>query len=138
LERILSPSFDFRTEVVLEESPPEWVEPPAEDIPAASAHMVDYQPSHVTVDVKTAVDGLLVLTDTYAPGWKAALDGRPVSLYVADHTFRAVVVPAGNHRVTFAYRPCGFYVGAALSLLGLITTTAVFFIPRLKGPNLLH
>ncbi|MFW6116205.1 MAG: YfhO family protein [bacterium] len=132
LERVLSSSFDFREEVVLEESPVQWTEPSTEAFQAASARVVDYQPNHVTVDVKTATDGLLVLTDTYAPGWKALLEDNPVPVYVADHTFRAVLVPAGAHRVTFVYRPQSFYVGATLSLLGLVVGSIMFLRRQLR------
>ena len=120
LQRVLDPSFDFREEVVLEQTPSRWVEPSGEVIPGASAQIVDYQPNRVAVEVETPADGLLVLTDTYAPGWQVLLDGRSVPMYVANHAFRAVVVPDGSHCVTFAYRPNTFYVGAGLSLLSLL------------------
>ncbi len=132
LERILSPSFDFREEAVLEEELPRWVEPSAESTAEASAHVMDYQPNRVTIDVQTASDGLLVLTDTYAPGWKALLDGEPVPVYVADHAFRAVVVPTGSHRITLVYQPRSFYAGAIITLLGLAAIGAVFLAPWVK------
>ncbi len=48
------------------------------------------------------------------------LDGKPTRLYVANHAFRAVVVPAGNHQIDFVYRPRSFVIGAVTSLAALI------------------
>jgi hypothetical protein len=116
LERITDSAFDFRERVVLEDTPADWTEPP--EIPAAAtAHIADYEPNYVRVEVGTGADGLLVLTDTYAPGWKALLDGQVTPIYVADHAFRAVVVPAGTHHVELMYEPLSFKAGATISLL---------------------
>jgi uncharacterized membrane protein YfhO len=117
LERLLDEQFNFRERVILEQQLPNWSEP--KQIPAmASEIRIDvYEPDRVLLDVWTEADGLLVLSDNYAPGGKAFLDGRSVPVYVADHAFRAVVVPAGQHWVEFVYRPQSFYAGATISLL---------------------
>ncbi len=125
LERVLDSDFDFRRSVVLEEKPTRWTAPSEEAAAAAFARIVDYQPDYVKIEVQTPTDGLLVLTDTYAPGWQALLDGHPVPIYVADHAFRAVVVPAGAHAVEFTYRPLSFQIGAAITLL---TVTAIVLV----------
>jgi hypothetical protein len=116
LERVTGDAFDFRASVVLEEMPENWTEPPREPTPSAVVRIVDYEPNRVSVEVETAADGLLVLTDTYMPGWQALLDGRATRVCVADHAFRAVVVPAGAHQVEFVYRPPAFEVGLGISL----------------------
>ena len=43
-----------------------------------SARLVDYRDEHVTIDADTPQPGVLVLTDSYAPGWKATVDGGRV------------------------------------------------------------
>jgi uncharacterized membrane protein YfhO len=60
--------------------------------------------------------------DTYDPDWHVDVDGRPASLMRANGLFRAVHLTAGEHLVTFSYRPRRFYQGAAmtgLTALGL-------------------
>jgi hypothetical protein len=125
LERVLDSAFDPRESVVLEQMPTDWTELPA-TASAAAVQFTDYQANRVTLDVETAADGLLVLTDTYAPGWKALLDGYPTPVYIANHAFRAVVVPAGTHQVEFVYKPLSFQIGVPTSLL---TITALVLIP---------
>jgi hypothetical protein len=124
LQRTTDGAFDFRESVVLEGAPEDWTEPPKVPSKPAVVRIVDYEPNRVSVEVETAADGLLILTDTYVPGWKALLDGQATRLYVADHAFRAVVVPAGVHQVEFVYRPLAFEVGWSVSLLTLAGVAA--------------
>src|SRR4030095_9312569 len=62
----------------------------------------------VLVRVNQSAPGLLVLADTYYPGWTARVDGRPVPILRANYLFRGVAVPAGSHRVEFHYVPLSF------------------------------
>ncbi|RME45869.1 MAG: hypothetical protein D6796_09820, partial [Caldilineae bacterium] len=78
-----------------------------------------YAPERIDLDVTLASPGWLLLTDTCYPGWRVTVDGTPAPLIEADLMFRAVEVPAGTHRLTFAYRPLSVFGGAALSLLGV-------------------
>ena len=127
LARITDGTFDFRRTVVLEEPPVGWIEAPAEDDTSAVL-ITDYLPNRVSIQVETAENGLLVLTDTFAPGWKAKIDGQKTKIYVANHAFRAVVVPAGTHHIEFVYQPLSFWGGAAISLItwGAMSALVVF------------
>ncbi len=78
-----------------------------------------------TVDVRVRTDrqSLLVLADARYPGWRVTVDGKPAELLQADHAFRGVVVPAGEHQVRFTYvdRPLQAGAGlAGLTVLGLV------------------
>jgi uncharacterized membrane protein YfhO len=59
------------------------------------------------------------VTDEYAEGWTASLDGQSVEIYPTLLSVRGVEVPAGQHRVEFFYRTPRFTLGLLLSLLGL-------------------
>ena len=75
--------------------------------PAADAavQVVSYQPEQIELDVTLDAPGVLVLADTWYPGWQATVDGVPAALLRANYLFRAVLLPAGQHRVQFDYRP---------------------------------
>jgi hypothetical protein len=60
---------------------------------------------------------LLVLADSYAPGWRASVDGQQVAIHPVNHLFRGVALGAGEHRVRFEYRPESVAAGAAPSLV---------------------
>lgn len=61
-------------------------------------------PDDVRISVKTDQTGLLVLTDSYYPGWKVYVDGQKKELWRADFVFRAVEIPPGEHLVEFVYK----------------------------------
>jgi uncharacterized membrane protein YfhO len=60
--------------------------------------------------------GLLVVSDSYYPGWRAWVDGNSVAIHRVNYGFRGVVVPAGRHTVEMEYEPASFQVGLFLSL----------------------
>jgi hypothetical protein len=63
------------------------------------------EPGRVEAVATSTTDGLLVLHDTFYPGWIAEVDGKSAPILRADILFRAVEVPAGTHRVTFRFAP---------------------------------
>lgn len=84
----------------------------------------------VVVDAMLEAPGLLVLADTAYPGWRATVDDRPAAIYVTNHLFRGVAVPAGPHRVRFEYRPWSISVGLVLSALGVLLLLALAWVDR--------
>ena len=64
--------------------------------------------------------GWLVLGDSYYPGWKAAINGRPIPIYRANLSMRAIYVPSGEHQVSFIFKPDSLRYGLALSGVTLI------------------
>lgn len=79
-----------------------------------------YEPLRVEIDVDSASDGLLVLTDTHYPGWKAFVDGEPRPILRANYLFRGVQVAAGRRRVEFRFEPASVRTGGFVSALALL------------------
>jgi hypothetical protein len=71
----------------------------------------------VLVHTECPMEGLLVLRDSWYPGWMAFLDGKRIPISRVNGCFRGVVVPAGEHKIRFLYRPILVYVSGAVSLL---------------------
>jgi hypothetical protein len=91
---------------------------------AACVQTVDYQPGWLQLQVSTQQPALLVLAESYYPGWTAWVDGTPAEIYRTDIAFRGVSVPAGTHTVRMEFRPAIFPISIAVSagtavLLGL-------------------
>ena len=113
LTALLDPGFDPTAEVLLPEAPgPHEAAAPSFQ---GSVHIAGLEPDEVRLDAELSHPGYVVLVDTFAPGWKADVDGAAAELRRANVAFRAVGVPAGRHRVTFRYRPRPVVAGLALS-----------------------
>jgi uncharacterized membrane protein YfhO len=82
------------------------------------------------LQVMAAENGLLVLSDTYYPGWKAFVNGKETKIYKADYTFRAIPLNAGVHRVAFVYDPISFKLGAGVTILGILGCVGMGWIAR--------
>lgn len=119
---LVAPGFDPRARVMLDGAPaPQAEVAAAQD---AALELTTDLPERIAVYTRSAGAGYLVVGDAWFPGWEAELDGDPVPLLRANLAFRAVAVPAGEHKVVMAYRPrplrTGFALaGAALAALGL-------------------
>ena len=121
LAAIHAPDFDPTQKVVLES---DRLGQPITPVANASAEIVGYGPNEILVDAKSLSDGVLVLSEVYYPGWRAWIDDRPVDVLRADYLFRAIELPAGQHRVRFLYDPPLFKFGAGLFIVTLIALGA--------------
>ncbi len=118
LSRLRSGSFDPRQHIVLEGAPAGL---PSAAGPARPARITAYTPLQVTVETDAEVASVLVLLDSYFPGWQASVDGQEVTIYRAQHNFRGVLLPPGSHRIEFQYKPLSFRIGAFVTgMSGLV------------------
>jgi hypothetical protein len=127
LRRLLQPSFDPAQEVVLDQAIP--IE--AKGRLDAAAKIVDYSDQQVIVQASLNDAGILVLADSYYPGWKAYIDGKEETIRRANLFFRAVPLPPGDHRVEFRYEPRSFAIGLAISISTLFAIVVISAVSHL-------
>jgi hypothetical protein len=96
-------------------------------------HIVTYEPEYISLEVQAASEGYVVLTDTYYPGWIATVDGQPAEVERADIMFRAVKVPAGQHRVEMRYQPQSFSLGSLIAIGTVVIVVGVWLIVRRRN-----
>ena len=120
LSMMLQKEFDPRREVLLEEAPPSLALRHAGGVSRGEAEIISESNNRLSLRVKVAEDSLLVLSDTYYPGWKAFVDGAETRIYRADYTFRAIPLKAGIHQAEFVYDPISFKLGAGVTFLGIL------------------
>jgi hypothetical protein len=97
---------------------------------SGEARLLRYEPEHVLVETVAMAPALLLLADTWDPGWSARIDGAPADSLAADGALRAVAVPAGRHRVEWTYSTPGLRQGALLSALSLCVLTGILCVGR--------
>jgi hypothetical protein len=84
--------------------------PPADGAapePTGTAQIVSEDLTRLTIRVVAHRPAYLQVNDSWAPGWKATLDGKHAAVLRSDYAFRAVFVPEGDHLVEMVYRPWG-------------------------------
>ncbi len=131
---IAEPGFDPRREVVVEQGTEGAGAMGAAALAAASGtpsatagavSVVDRTPADVRIQARLPQPGLVVLNDSWAPGWRVRVDGRDAKPVRVNDVMRGVAVGAGAHEVEWRYRVPGLRVGALLSLMALIGTAAL-------------
>jgi hypothetical protein len=71
-----------------------------------------YTPGEVKLAASLGCRGMVILTDTWFPGWTATVDGRDAVIHEAYGFLRGVVVDGGAHVITLRYRPRSVLLGA--------------------------
>ncbi len=99
--------------------------------PAAKmpAQILKYTPNNLMLKVSCLEDGWLLVTDRWAAGWRAKVNGVPVEVFGGNFIFRAVPVRSGENTIDFYY-PQRMYF--ALVLLSWGTLVAVLAMPPWK------
>jgi hypothetical protein len=111
------PAFDYRNVILLEEQPSIQL---SQEDPAPKLDIPSYGTDAMTIDVTTAENGMLFLSEVYYPAWKAYVDGKPVKIYRAFTTLRAVEVPKGTHKVELRYESEAFATGSMITIASLV------------------
>lgn len=104
-----------------------WI--PSEGAAEEVCRLVSYQADRVEVEATLASRGVVVLSDTYFPGWhvEVATDGgsyQSGDVLRTNRAMRGVLLQPGTHRVVFTYRPMSFWIGLAISLLAWVGLAA--------------
>ncbi|MCB0089970.1 MAG: YfhO family protein, partial [Caldilineaceae bacterium] len=73
-------------------------------------------PERVELRARSQEAALLVLSDSYYPGWRAWVDGAATPIYAANYLARGIKLPAGDHTVVFAYEPDSWRRGVQWSM----------------------
>lgn len=112
--------FDPARRVVLAGEGPEL-----ERCEGARVTIAAYAPNRVRLHAEMPCRGMVILSDTYYPGWRAYVGGRPARVWEAYGAVRGVVVEAGSHEVDFRFRPASVYAGVVLTALGILFTLLI-------------
>lgn len=117
LNYMLSDEFDPGKLVLLEEDPKLGEKRGSQ----GTVKIIKRTPNSTLFETSTDGDMILLYTDNYYDRWRAKLDEK-TSLPVirADHTFRAIPVPGGNHKILLYYDGSVAKKSALLSFLFFI------------------
>jgi hypothetical protein len=148
LSTIVDKDFNPEREALLEEepdffrsvtAPPYGQNPPPssqsyarDQMSSNKVELISESNNRLRLQVKTTENALLVLSDTYFPGWKALVNGTERKIYRVNYTFRALSLGPGTYSVEFIYDPLSVKLGALVTFLGILGCLVIEKINRKK------
>lgn len=76
----------------------------------ASITLVKNDNDRITYTSRSASNGFGVFSEIYyADGWVATIDGKEAPIIRTNYVLRGLVIPAGEHRIEFQFKPVSFY-----------------------------
>lgn len=92
--------------------------------PAAAGDTIfetTYAPNRLTYHSRLSRPRVAVFSEIYFPwGWQATVDGKPVEIGRVNYVLRALNLPAGNHTVTFEFKPQSVERAESISVASII------------------
>lgn len=137
LRALAHPRFDPRQHVVIDD-PTEALPKPSTTCrdPTPKVRTLERGPHQWSLATDSRCDRVLVLQQRLDTGWHVVVDGSPAEPLRANLAFAAVLLPAGEHQVTWRYTPKGLALGARLSLLTLLGLAVALVVSTRTGERL--
>ena len=123
---MLAGGIDPLKEVIVDEI----VELPARGSFTGETEILSYGNRSVSLRASLNRPGVLVLSDSFYPGWKVYVDGAERKVMRANYFHRGVLLPPGEHQVAFRYQPTSFLYGTIISLSTAILLLVYFVFRR--------
>jgi hypothetical protein len=90
-----------------------------------TVYMRRHTANDVYITANLRCPGMVILTDTWFPGWRATVDGNPVRIYETYGGVRGVIAGSGTHEIQMHYRPMSIILGALMTALATLITAVV-------------
>jgi hypothetical protein len=124
LPLLTSGAIDPYQIALVEGTPPETGVP--REAVGESAAVIAYEPDALTIATDAVAPGLLVVSEVYASGWRAFVDGAEVPVLPTHHVLRGVPLPAGQHTVALRYDPLSLRIGVWISGVAAVAMMTAF------------
>src|SRR5262249_35451568 len=124
LTALHDPAFDPKKTVIVSSRPSSL----SSLVPPSNAEQVTAQNSmkitrtgvnDLSFHASTNEPAVLVVSQTFYPGWKAIVDGVTTEVFPVDLTLTGIPLQGGAHDVHLVFDPMSFKAGAALTLLSI-------------------
>ena len=125
LQELTKDTFDPGKTVVLGAANSPGIVDPLEG--QGNAVIEERRPGYYKIKVKSSGDGVLVLSDGWAPGWRVYDNGNLSQILMTNYAFLGAPVHQGESLLEFKYEPVTLKIGAAITMLSLIVVFLGFY-----------
>jgi uncharacterized membrane protein YfhO len=70
------------------------------------------------------------VSDTFYPGWRVYVDSHSQPIVEVFGALRGIVIDEGSHSIEMRYEPLSVFIGALLSLAGVIACVVLAWVSR--------
>jgi hypothetical protein len=123
---VKQPGFDPANETIVEGLNTGWRDVARGEDVGADVKVLSYENNRVELAVNSPSRSFLVTSETFYPGWKATVNGRPAPILATNVAFRGIPLEAGENRIVMTYFPMLLVVGLIVSLLACAGTVMLF------------
>ncbi len=85
-----------------------------------------YRDNAIYIDAKTSEPAVLVLSESFYPGWEVRVDGVKKECLRLNYLFQGVALEKGRHQIVFKYRPPHFTLFLTISICSLALLLCVW------------
>ena len=85
-----------------------------------SIQLKSYAPNKLVYSSSSTSEQFAVFSEIwYGPnkGWQAFIDGQPVEHIRVNYLLRGMRIPAGNHEITYEFKPQSYFLGEKISMI---------------------
>ena len=76
-----------------------------------------YEPNDLNYHYTAPKQQVAVFSEIYyQPGWVATIDGKEAPIFRANYVLRAMLLPAGSHKVEMKFEPKSYFAGEKVAL----------------------
>jgi Bacterial membrane protein YfhO len=87
--------------------------------PVGRAILIVDRPGHIVVELNCPTQQLLIVNESFYPGWTTTIDGHDAKLLRVNGDFLGVVTPPGHHEICLEFQPDSLRIGRLVSCFGL-------------------
>ena len=95
-----------------------------------TAQISGYSANTVQITTNLRAPALIVLSDTYFPGWEVKINGMPSQIINTNCMMRGVFVDAGNSLIEMEYRPISGLAGGIISGISCLILVLIAIIRK--------
>ena len=89
--------------------------------PNATIRLKTYTPDKLVYISNATTEQLAVFSEIfYDKGWKVKIDNNETTHFRANYVLRSMIVPAGQHTITFYFEPDSYYTGRTIAMISSI------------------
>ena len=118
---ISDPSFDpWKTVLMLDAEVPQLGACEPGTPQTNEVKVTRHHSNRISMRAEMRCRGMVIVADTFFPGWVAVVDGKQVPIVETYGAIRGIVVEAGGHNIEMKFKPMTVFVGAGMTLCGFI------------------